>query len=131
MPDRTLRITVLIAAALWFAVVVPAHTRGLIRLPGAAEAGPTGGGCCESPSHAASDDSQSVPERSGTPTDPVRSCAICFLVAHLSSPPPPVIYTPGVTLIHTIAPEAGHQEPWVPTARSIETRGPPACSSPI
>lgn len=75
---RSVRLLLALFATAWFAVIMPAHQRGQIRLPGAAETA----SCCAAksptPGHCG-DESQ----KDG---DPVRSCAVCHLVAKLSPP---------------------------------------------
>jgi hypothetical protein len=67
--------------ALWLGVIVPVHTRGVIRLAGAApDAATDAHRCCAAPSKPAQDNS---PPCSGDK----QSCAICYFIATLDLPP--------------------------------------------
>ena len=82
MRRRALHWLVLGFTTLWFAVLVPVHNRGEIRLPGfeAGDREATAHACCPSaptrqtPCH-------TPPQRSGT-------CAVCSFIATLDAPPP-------------------------------------------
>ena len=67
----------LVWAITWFAVIVPIHQRGQIKLDEASS------GCCQQtcPTDAPAPSDQE-------PTDPADDCAVCFLVAHLDTPMP-------------------------------------------
>ncbi|MCC6578931.1 MAG: hypothetical protein IT440_00695 [Phycisphaeraceae bacterium] len=82
---------------LWFGMIMPGHTRGSIRVPGA-ERTPTIGSarsCCSRmgqpkpvqdtrPVDSKGDSGENSPGNSGGPG----KCAICYLVATLDVPPP-------------------------------------------
>ena len=75
MLGRFSKIAALIWAVVWFVVVIPAHTRGVVQMDDTAQ--PTG--CCPEscPPDNSDDDSES--------TNP-SGCAICHLAAHLQVP---------------------------------------------
>jgi hypothetical protein len=78
---------------LWFGVIVPGHRRGIVPLPGYEAAD----SCCSSPPTEQSDsrpsccptDDEASPASSpdDRPDDPVKRCAICYIVAMLNVPP--------------------------------------------
>lgn len=79
---------VMLAFALaWFGMILPGHQRGIVKLPcTAAEVGKDGKAAC--PMCAAKQQGE-LPAK--LPGDPVRSCALCFLVAGLNLPPEAVV----------------------------------------
>lgn len=83
--SRVLRISVLAFVSVWFTLVVPAHSRGTVHLPGrdsaAGAAGDSCGSCCPKTATPAQDTDSDHPRR---PTDPVRCCAVCQLAMKLS-----------------------------------------------
>jgi len=89
--SNPLRIAVLVWFAGWLVLVMPGHKRGIVEVPGG-DAQEVASSCCEpQPSCCdAADGSQTTPR----PTDPAKHCAICFLKAHLTNPPPVTLYTP-------------------------------------
>lgn len=109
--SNPLRLAVLLWFAGWLLLVMPGHKRGIVTLPGAEAAQPS---CCEpkppsccdtaaastSPDcdtdrAAGSDcDTDNSTDTDPRPTDPAKHCAICFLKAHLTDPPPLTLYTP-------------------------------------
>ena len=94
--SNTLRLAVLAWFAGWLLFVMPGHKRGIVRLPGAPEAAVAAeqASCCEpTPSCCETGDTQPCDEPPA-PIDPAKHCAICFLKAHLTDPPPVVLYTP-------------------------------------
>src|SRR2546428_6234364 len=84
MASRWLRGTVLCFAALWSNVVVPAHTRGQITLPGAAP-GHARACCATSEAHDSNGRSPHGPDSGSDSRGP---CAVCFFMAALDTPPP-------------------------------------------
>lgn len=88
-----MRITVLLWFAAWMVVVIPGHTRGIVKLPGAEQAQQADTASCCKPKPACCDTEHEgdCPDR---PSDPAKHCAICFLKARLSDPPPVILYTP-------------------------------------
>lgn len=100
--SNLLRVVVLVWFAGWLLMVMPGHKRGIVTLPGS-EAAAQQASCCEptpdccQPTAPAPDascctlDAGTDPSR---PIDPAKHCAICFLKAHLTDPPPVTFYTP-------------------------------------
>ena len=90
------RIAILLWFSAWLLVVMPGHTRGIVRMPGSV-ARAAQSSCCEpAPSCCATETASDgcdgdTPQ---PPEDPARHCAICFLKAHLTDPPPTNFYTP-------------------------------------
>jgi len=111
----------------WFAVVIPAHERGAVALPGTESSSALGGsggsgGCC--PSKPADD---APPCHDGeSDSDPVRRCALCQFIGTLDAAAPFVIDLPPAQII------ALHNEsrPTDPTAACPfgpnQSRAPPA-----
>lgn len=102
--SNTLRLVVLLWFAGWLLLVMPGHKRGIVTLPGAgaeqvkaqACCDPQAPTCCEpaAPDPAADCCGSGSDGRPPKPVDPAKHCAICFLKAHLTDPPPLVLYTP-------------------------------------
>lgn len=107
MQSQALRILMLFWVLLWFGVIVPGHTRGMLRLPGSesveldgareATNGPTCSidaslpSCCQQPGSPTNNDRKTPPL--GT------KCAICHMAANLDAPPAPV----AIVELHRIA----------------------------
>ena len=93
MRSNPVRLSILLWFAGWMLVVMPGHTRGIVRLPGSepSEQSRQASCCKPKPSCCDKDRSEDGPAR---PTDPAKHCAICFLSAHLTDPPPVLLYTP-------------------------------------
>jgi len=94
--SNPVRFAVLLWFAGWMVLVMPGHTRGIVTLPDAdraAQADESGAAsCCEpKPSCCEPGDADDCPDR---PSDPARHCAICFLKAKMTDPPPVTLYTP-------------------------------------
>ena len=91
--SNPMRLAVLLWFAGWMVFVMPGHTRGLVTLPGS-ERGDKAeqAACCQPrPSCCDKERTDDCPQR---PTDPARHCAICFLKARLTDPPPFTLFTP-------------------------------------
>ena len=89
--SNPLRLAVLIWFAGWLVLVMPGHKRGIVQMPGG-QSEQAAASCCEpQPSCCTPAESPQSPPR---PTDPAKHCAICFLKAHLTNPPPVTLYTP-------------------------------------
>jgi hypothetical protein len=76
MSGKTGRIFLLVLLTVWYAAVLPAHTRGVVQLPGTTDEASTG--CCN---HESS-------KKSDAPAKPATNCAVCHYMAALSAPPP-------------------------------------------
>jgi hypothetical protein len=76
------RLALFVFQAIWFAILLPSHARGMITLPGSdAAAGPTRSSCCQS---------HDGKHSQGAPSDDrAGRCAICFFAARIT--PPPVV----------------------------------------
>lgn len=78
--------------AVWFGVVVPGHERGQIVLPGYEAPRHCGTTSASQTASSASTPSTccpvSRPDGDSEPDSPVQRCAICYIVATLTVPPP-------------------------------------------
>ena len=87
MRSRSLNIAVLVFTAAWFAVVLPGHQRGVVRLPGsdASRSYTSGSQCalCQWTGGGTSRDEDGSPSRRPAPSH----CALCQLIAVLDAPP--------------------------------------------
>ena len=87
MRSRSLNIAVLVFTAAWFAVVLPGHQRGVVKLPGAdASPGYTSGpqcALCEWTGGEPGANDDAPPSRRPAPSH----CALCQLIAVLDAPP--------------------------------------------
>lgn len=72
---RLTRVALIFYVLVWFNVIVPGHTRGVITLP-AGDASMSAGGCCPT----------KLPGQKPTPAEQKR-CAICFVAATYTLPP--------------------------------------------
>ena len=92
MPRRAIHWTVLGFAALWFNVVLPVHTRGMLTLgpapaPAQRAAQNAAHACCATSGHASRPASKApghCPDGHGRRGG---ACAVCFFMAGLSTPP--------------------------------------------
>ena len=119
---RPIRLALTIFAVAWFAVIMPAHQRGQIRLPGA---GAASSGCCaeKAAAHCATGAPDSgASEEDG---DPVRSCAVCHLVAKLSTPDALVIPLPRPTPVASLRLTAPLDPDCAADLRPQRSRAPP------
>jgi hypothetical protein len=80
--------------AVWFAVVIPAHERGEVALPGTQGSG-GGDSCC--PVKPADDGPPCHDD--GSDRDPVRRCALCQFVGTLDVAAPLIIDLPPAQLV--------------------------------
>lgn len=104
---------------LWFAVIVPGHQRGMLRLPG----GEAISSCCMKSGRLTVDHGEQAPRRS-TPA-PVRDCAICHFTLTLDVPPLPDLFIP-VSAPVEVLPAERTGRTWVdPTIDTWRQRGPP------
>jgi len=102
--SNLLRLAVLVWFTGWLLLVMPGHTRGIVQVPGGqadqqASCCSPKPSCCTPPADIPAHDAehpQDAPSdgQPGTPGDPAKHCAICFLKAHLTDPPPVTLYTP-------------------------------------
>jgi hypothetical protein len=77
---RPFHLALLIFQVVWFNVIVPGHTRGVVQLPHAEQSCPACCCCCEGAAKTGN-------QNPATPKNPPGNCAICFFAAHLSIPP--------------------------------------------
>jgi hypothetical protein len=128
MRHRAWRILCLCFTTLWFVVLVPAHQRGAIPVPGDGAAhvmSCCAGGTDSSRTHASRDGKQSPagPERSS------HSCAVCQFIAGLDVPPPLVIDAPPLRLAPLgDAPRPSQSVPFLIDVTPIQERAPPVAS---
>lgn len=120
MSRRALHWLVLCFATAWFAVLVPVHNRGEIRLPGATPSGEAIAGHCH----------QSAPTQPIDPChDPAQespgSCAVCYFVTTLDAPPPVTLIEARLGFVGAI--EAHHSDAPVVVRVHLpfHSRGPP------
>lgn len=95
MNRRPFHIIWLLFISLWFGVIAPGHTRGVIKLSGTEQEQGQPDSCCVRPiAHPAdstkqdSSDSQKHP-----PVDSATGCAVCYLNSILDTPDKPVFVT--------------------------------------
>jgi hypothetical protein len=81
---RPVRAILALYVLVWFHVVVPTHTRGVVTMPGTGDSHPTstGSSCCGEPSTGG-------PKHTPNP-DQQRRCAVCFVASTYTVP---VVYT--------------------------------------
>ncbi|MCE9589120.1 MAG: hypothetical protein K8S99_01185 [Planctomycetes bacterium] len=87
MRSHPLRILVIAWLAAWFIGIVPLHQRGAIALPGTAVS--SADSCCAKPVKAVAAPSchdEKTKESKQRGGDPVKRCAICYIVATLAFP---------------------------------------------
>lgn len=96
--SNSLRLAILLWFVGWLVVFMPGHTRGIVKLPGTDAAVASSccepKPCCEVTTSGCCDLGTSDENAPPQPTDPAQHCAICFLKAHLTDPPPITLYTP-------------------------------------
>lgn len=94
--SNLVKIAVLAWFVAWLVVVMPGHQRGIVTLPDAEQTGNQAASCCQpKPSCCGPKATGDCPDTPGDrPADPAKHCAICFLKAHLTDPPPVTLYTP-------------------------------------
>jgi len=123
--SRTVRVAALIFQALWLNVVVPGHTRGIIRVPGDA---------CPNCSLALSGSSRAgcVAGGSGkSPAgDPSAHCAICSFAAALAVPPAVDLTPPKLELLDVRPLALAHDCCFARLPIPYDGRAPPAFASP-
>lgn len=124
LPLRSLRLLSVICLSAWFTLVVPAHERGQIRVPGAAGEstavcgpGSTEKTCCPT------DSEKDEPSPS---EDPVQHCAVCELVAKLSTPDALALPLPPSAPLQDSFVANPINPPLAPASRSSQPRAPPA-----
>jgi hypothetical protein len=122
MRSCRLQIAILVFAVTWFALVLPGHQRGLIKVPPTQAAAAAESSCCASECEptAPGEDTDAPAE------DPVRTCAICNVIAMMlelaAHEPPPA--PPQLTdMIDPPAPVAVQTVKWLTV---LSDRGPPA-----
>lgn len=113
---------VLAWAATWFVVIVPAHQRGVVTIPGAPGApgaerpAASCASCCES-------EGDTPPGKSD---DPVRRCAVCHIVAKLDVPPAIEWFSPRLGRVHCLPIDSPAEVFAMDAPRTIQGRAPPA-----
>lgn len=105
---------------LWFAVIVPGHQRGTLRLPG----GDAISSCCKMKSGRMTVDHGEQQPRESTPT-PVRDCAICQFTLTLDAPPLPDLFTPESQPLAILPVERTGRSDVEPLLDIWRERGPP------
>jgi len=87
---------VLVWFTLWMGVVMPGHTRGVVRLPGMENTQSAAAQCCCDTAGTCdmTDATAESATEDDTPADPAKCCAVCYLNATLNTPPPVTLYTP-------------------------------------
>ncbi len=131
MRSTTLYKLTIIWLALWFGVIVPGHTRGVVRVPGAEPPPqPSANEVCPLAQMFSGTSRCGCPKPSrapgGSPLTPAGSCAICQIIAVLNAPDPVDVGPPSPQLLDVL--------PW-PAPRVAQRpefehiyfgRGPPA-----
>lgn len=87
---------VLVWFTLWMGVVMPGHTRGVVRLPGMDNTQSAAAHCCCDTAGTCdmTDATAESETNDDPPADPAKCCAVCYLTATLNTPPPVTLYTP-------------------------------------
>lgn len=100
---------VLVWFALWMSVIMPGHTRGVVRLPGMEKTASEGSSCCCGDGQSACETSTAgdlagqTEDDNDAPPDPAKCCAVCYFNATLNTPPPLTLYTPYLGQLDEIA----------------------------
>ena len=79
---RTVRTILAAYVLVWFTMVVPSHTRGVVTIPGAAAVGAVAAGsssCCHATAPTNPDDRTPTKEQQ-------KRCAVCFVASMISTP---------------------------------------------
>ena len=102
---KTIQWLVLVWFTLWMGVIMPGHTRGIVRLPGMDEAQSRATCCCDDGTGACTPDGSTADAETedDTPTDPAKCCAVCYFNATLNTPPPITLYSPYLVQLDEIA----------------------------
>jgi len=111
---RSLRISAALFWFFWACVIVPGHTRGVVRLDGKE----TQARCCDTP---ASKHSKPVPAS--------KTCAICFVSAKVSKQTVAPLAALKLPFAYTAAPPKAFEAATVQTILPFHTRGPPDSST--
>jgi hypothetical protein len=120
MFSRGIRILILLFVVGWFGAIVPGHTRGVVKLPGArsCETVPAGdsseSSCC---SHKPSKEN---------PTPRTGSCAVCYFAATLMVAPPVSFEFARLGLVGALAPPAHERVDVRSSYLPCHSRAPPA-----
>lgn len=134
MPARILHLGMLLFLALWFGVIAPGHTRGVIKMGSGSSCSAqvqtsgdaAGMSCCAMPSLADRDDETQDSEQAPL-EDPASCCAICYLNSTLQTPEA-ISFAPGfVGLIAQLSPPPMFGQEAEPHFSPIHGRAPPAC----
>ena len=124
------RLAVLVWITVWFVLIVPAHNRGAIKTPGnnaqtadARQPVISADGCarCKAP---LGEPDEPDGEESPAPS-PSGDCAICYINAVITIPPPVVLIPPVVVVqraVNVATPQSPH---CIRPALPIDERGPP------
>lgn len=128
--SAAVRLAVLVWITAWFLVIAPAHNRGAIKTPGndaentaARQPVISAAGCAMCKAPLGTPDEQEN-KRSPTPS-PGGDCAICYINAVITVPPP-VVLIPAVVKVQRAVNTPTPRSPYVtrPTL-PIDERGPP------
>ena len=120
---RTGRIALVIFQAFWFNIVLPGHTRGIIKVPGcpacAAESQEASCPLCRQAAATKSHDPRHAP------ADPAANCAICAFAATCTFAAPPDLSLPPLTFVRRIADPQPVAGPDLSFTHIYFERGPP------
>ena len=126
MSSRLLRWVVIAFTCMWFGVLVPAHTRGQIKLAGSRSA------AVKSPDADACNRclTKSAPANAGKPESPqppvdTSDCAVCHLILGLHTPPPVTTYEVYLGLVRRLPIDHGEIVPLRHTALPFHGLDPP------
>jgi hypothetical protein len=110
------RITLAAYMMFWFGVVIPAHQRGVVTVPGSEN-------CCECCCCQTAD---AKPSNSQSPQDRSKHCAICDFAAHVTIPPPVDFTLPPLGLLDRLPAQIAHDLISRLVLIPFDGRGPPA-----
>jgi hypothetical protein len=115
---RPARFALLLFQAIWFNVIVPGHTRGIVQLPGSTSVQSCPSCCCET--SPGTNNSKSTP-----PANRTGNCAICFFAAHLTIPPTIDLSLPRLNFLHRLNAEIAEKSIPFTILLTFDSRGPP------
>ncbi len=119
MFSRPFRILVLLFVVAWFGVILPGHTRGVVKLPGTTSCHAAVDTDSKTQTCCATKKSEQSPAKSG-------SCAICFFVMGLMFVTPTSFDFAMLGLVGTLAPPARENALLAPSFLPCQSRAPPA-----
>ena len=120
---RPFHLALLAFQVLWLNVIVPGHTRGIVKLPGSPADAPQSCPMCDAAKAATPTKGTDGTKGKG---DPVDGCAICFFAAHLATPPVIDLAPPPLGLAERLDPPAETQRPDCRPIGTHRSRAPPA-----